>query len=538
MPDKYLIQAGLFAANQSLTSLSYPCRRVGLCLVGVASWLVLMMPLMAAQTPKTGQEQVRKEQENLVGSFTHWQSENPLDGKNGALDNPDGDGYSNLVEFAIGQPADTGLTSDPGILPRLIYDPTRAKFDFAYRRRKNLPANLMITLLMTGYDGYEQPTGLEPNVSDAGGDFEKVVYADVESDLIFQGLAMGKLRLKVTLDAETDHHLESKTALWCWRRQSLTAGGSRSFAMPLVRQEVYCGRVADVTASVLELGDLLGDGGDFAAALLVGERYYVEVTEGPLEGQRWEVDELACTADGIALDLTSSKNTQSELPDLTGMRVAVRPHQTLSNVIRTDRLLSATRSSQADRVQFWEREQNCYTECWLSLRAGNVRQWVQAGDSAFADAGMRVIPPDEGLFLKLGSVSASLPLVGLCRETDLIVGLGRGANFVGTGWTDAASPEQLGMLSKRVFNASTSSQQADRIRIWNNQSKVSSALAGYYLRASNEGHHEWILEGDADMIDQNQAGLLNGFEALFFLHPGAPAQWRQPDQAVPNNSMQ
>ncbi len=528
---------GIFGVINSLTKRSFRQNWARLCLVRAACWLVLVISVRAEASDENRREQARPAKENYLGSFAHWQTKNTLNGNNGALENPDGDAFSNLVEFTLGQPADSGMTSASAVLPKLIYNPIRAKFDFEYQRRKNLPTNLKITLLMTGYDGYEEPTSLVPVVSEAEGDFEKVVYSDLESDPFFQGQTMGKVRLQVSLDAETEHRLDSKTALWCWRRHPVTAGGSRSFAMPLVRQEVYRGRIAGMSASVMKISGFVGEGGGFASALLTGESYYVEVMEGPLEGQRWEVDEPSCTAGGIALDLTSSRNTGVKMPDFKGMIIAVRPHQTVGNVIRTDRLLSATRFAEADRVQFWDREQGHYTEYWLSLRASNVRQWVLAGDLNVADAGSRVLLPDEGLFIKCGRVSASLPLVGLCREADLIIALEKGTHFLGTGWIDAATPGQMDMLGKRIFSASSSNHQADRFRIWNNQSRVSSTLAGYYLRASSEGDHEWVREGDADLIGQNQASLLNAFEAFFIIHPGAPVQWRQPSQALSNESL-
>lgn len=524
-------QAGIMGVINSVTNCMIRRNGLGSCLAGVAFSLMLGMSVRAEPRDRNTQEQARSAKEEGLDSFAQWQQEDTLHGSLGTLENPDA--FSNLVDFTIGQPADSGLTSTSATLPRLIYNPITAKFDFEYQRRKGLPTKFKITLLMAGAAGHEEPTNLEPAVSDPGGRFEKVVYADVERDPIFRGQSMGTVRLQLSLDAETELRVFSKTALWCWRRQAIPAGGSRSFTMPLVRQEIYRGRVAEVSGDALKLSGLPSAGGGFASALLAGESYYVEVVQGHAAGQRWEVDEAACMADRIALDLSSSRNAQAELPELTGMRVVVvRPHQTLASVVRADRFLSATRFSEADRVQFWDREQNRYTECWLALRAGNIRQWVAAGDLNFMDAGTRIISPGEGFFIKLSKMSASLPLVGLCRETDLIIDLKQGTSFVGTGWINPATPEQIGMLSKRVFSAGSSSHQADRIRIWNNQSATSSLLAGFYWRASDQGQHEWVLEGEKDPISQNQASLLNGFEAFFLIHPGAPVQWRLPAPEV------
>lgn len=499
--------------------------------MGTASLCLLStILLIVSGAPALAEAAKSKEGSRGGNSFERWQAENPLDGKNGPRDDSDRDGYPNLLEFAFGLTADSGLQLSSDALPRLIYNPQTAKFDFEYRRRADLPENLSFTLMLTGFQGYEERSSLVPVVTQTQDGFETVVYANLESDLVCQSQTQGKARLLVCLSSERGGIVDSKTPLWCWRRQIFQAGGSRSFAMPLVRPEIYRGRVAAVTTSSLDIANVLSAGEDFISALDRAESYYVEVMDGDWEGQRWEVDEPACSAGEIALDLTSEKNTRNSVPDLSGVIIAVRPHQTLVSVIRMDRLLAATQSSQADRVQFWERAENRYTECWLSLREGNQRRWVSVGDSTHVDSGRRVLQPGEGLFVKLGSLSAAVPLVGLVRDSDLILSIDKGTSFLGTGWTEAASPSQLDMKNRQGFCANTRSPQADRLRVWNNQSKVASTLSGYYLRAVTDAESQWVMEGDTEMMDHNDTILLNGFEAFFLIHPGAFTQWRQPAQ--------
>lgn len=499
---------------------------VSLCLLSAILLIVSAIPALAEIT----KSKEIKEGSRGGNSFEKWQAENPLDGKNGPRDDTDGDGYANLLEFAFGLTANSGLQLGFDSLPRLVYNQQTAKFDFEYRRRCDLPENLSFTLVLTGFQGYEERSSLVPLVTRTQDGFETVVYANVESDRVCQSQMQGKARLLVSLSSERGGSVDARTPLWYWRRQIFQSGGSRSFAMPLNRQEIYRGRVAAVTPSTLDIANVLSAGGDFISTLDRSESYYVEVTDGEWEGQRWEVDEPACSAGEIALDLISKKNTHDSVPDLSGVIIAVRPHQTLASLIRMDRLLAATHSSQADRVQFWDRAENRYTECWLSLREGNQRRWVSVGDSTHADNGRHVLQPAEGLFVKLGSLSASVPLVGLVRDSDLILSVEKGTSFLGTGWTEAASPSQLGMKRRQSFCASTRSPQADRLRVWNNQSKVASTLSGYYLRAVTGAESQWVMEGDTEMMDQNDTSLLNGFEAFFLIHPGAFTQWRQPAQ--------
>ena len=513
-------------ALRPLLQTKCPLGTESLCLSSAIFLIVSAIPALGEVT----KSKEVKEGSRGGNSFERWQAETPLDGKNGPRDDADADGYANLVEFAFGLTADSGFQQGFDSLPRLVYNPQTAKFDFEYRRRADLPKNLSITLMLTGFQGYEERSSLVPAVTQTQDGFETVVYANLESDPVCQSQTQGKARLLVCLSSEHGGTVDAQTPFWCWRRQIFQAGGSRSFAMPLVRPEIYRGRVAAVTPSSLDIANVLSAGEDFVSALDRAESYYVEVMDGDWEGQRWEVDEPACSAGEIALDLTSQKNTHDTVPDLSGVIIAVRPHQTLSSVIRMDRLLAATQSSQADRVQFWERAENRYTECWLSLREGNQRRWVSVGDSTHADSGRRVVQPGEGMSVKLGSVSASVPLVGLVRDSDLILSIDKGTSFLGTGWTEAASPGQLDMKNRQGFCAGTRSPQADRLRVWNNQSKVASTLSGYYLRVVTGAESQWVMEGDTEMMDHNDTSLLNGFEAFFLIHPGAFTQWRQPAQ--------
>ncbi|MCX6857951.1 MAG: hypothetical protein NTV80_23945 [Verrucomicrobia bacterium] len=506
------------------------------CLKSVRSWLLLALTLTGGlDITYSAENETKKGDPKVAQTFEKWQDAQTLDGEIGLLDNPDGDAFPNLLEFALGLPADSGLITGASLPPSLCYNASTTKFDFAYQRPVGLPGNLRFNLLVTGMSGEEKASSLEAEVISAEGGLETVVYRDVERDPIFQSQIQGKLRLQVSLEGSAKGSIMARTPLWCWRRHSLTAGGSRSFTMPLVRQEVFRGWVGGMTPNGLDLSAGLGSVGELNAVLSPGESYYLEVLDGPQEGQRWEVDELACTATELAVDLTSPRNTQAELQDLTGLVIGVRPHQTIGHVLRMDRLLGATRQSQADRVQFWDRHKNRYIEYWLSLRSGNVRSWVRADDNTFADASAQVICPGEGVFVKVSSVSASLPLVGLCPEADLVLAIEKGTHFVGIGRTERTSPEQVGMLNKQGFCASTRSSQADRLRLWNNQSQGSAALSGYYLRAATDGPSAWVMEGDADCIDQNAAGLFNGFEAFFLIHVGATMQWRLPAQVTLND---
>ena len=78
--------------------------------------------------------------------------------------------------------------------------------------------------------------------------------------------------------------------------------------MPLLAADVYAGTRPQGVKSRLQ----------------TGRAYYVEVLAGALEGRRLELDEEATTDEGLAFEAAA--------PDLTGMRVAVRPHWTVADL--------------------------------------------------------------------------------------------------------------------------------------------------------------------------------------------------------------
>lgn len=466
----------------------------------------------------------------LPRTFALWQAEHPLNGQNGAEDNPDGDAFNNAFEFSLGQDAGTGLTNTLSFLPRLRLNATTGKFDFEFQRRLGGTAGTTFTLLLSDGTGPWAASGLVPAVSPAGNGYETVTYPDVESDPAFASLTQGFVRLQVelSLDPSPEPEASGLTPAWCWRRHAVAAGGSRAFATPLVRQELLRGTVTGVIGAALDVSDAVGAGGGSLATLLdPAESYYVEVISGGHSGNRFEIEEAATAAATITLDLLSPLSTTDTLPDLTGATIVVRPHQTLGGVIGTTALNASNRQSTADRVLFYNRAGNVYLEHWLSLRADGERRWVLAGDETSTDRAGRVIAPGEGLFVNPRSTNATLPLAGLVRETDLRVPLAVGNNFVSTGLTNSTSPASLSMTVLRGFVASNRLNQADRLRVWNNTPGAPAPFAPYYLQRSGANPEKWVQEGDQNLTNLNNTIFVPAFEGIFIIRQTSPLLWDQ-----------
>lgn len=292
------------------------------------------------------------------------------------------------------------------------------------------------------------------------------------------------------------------------------------------------GTVTGVIGEALDVSGAVG-AGSLVSLLDPAESYYVEVISGGHSGNRFEVDESATAAATITLDLLSPLSTTETLPDLTGATIVVRPHQTLLNVFGTAALHATNRQSTADRVLFYNRAGNIYLEHWLSLRAGGERRWVLAGDENSIDRGGRVIAPGEGFLVNPRSINATLPLVGLVRETDLRVMLAVGNNFVSTGLTKSASPVMLSMIVARGFVANNRLNQADRLRVWNNTPGAPAPNTPYYLQRSGANPEKWVQEGDQNLTNLNNTIFVPAFEGIFIIRQTSPLLWDQEPPELP-----
>lgn len=466
----------------------------------------------------------------LPRTFAQWQVEHPLNGQNGPEQNPDGDALNNALEFALGQPPGTGLVDRLTPPPCLKLNSRTGKFDFEFQRRLGGTVGTTFTLLLADEAGQEIVSRIVPAVVSAGNGYETVIYPDVEGDPAFQGLSQGLVRLRVglSLDASPEAEVHAVTPAWCWRRHTVLAGASRSFAMPLVRQEVLRGVVTGVIGAALDVSGAVGAGGDLAAELVQGESYYVEVISGGHAGNRFEVDEAATAALTLTLDLESPLCTTDTLPDLTGAVIVVRQHQTLGSVMGGAAFNASSQQGTADRVLFFNRTDKQYLEHWLSLRAGNERRWVLAGDAEALDCAGQVIAPGEGLFVSPRRTTVVIPLVGLRRETDLRVMLAAGSNFVSSGLLTAAGPEWLSMTVARGFTAGRRAAQADRLRVWRNgEVSPTTPYAAYYLQDGGAGAEKWVPEEDAGNAGAGDACRMPAFEGVFIIHAGEPVLWDQ-----------
>lgn len=221
---------------------------------------------------------------------------------------------------------------------------------------------------------------------------------------------------------------------------------------------------------------VIGDGGS----------YYLEITEGALEGERFEVDEAAtqlATPGTLVIDLSDSLTTHSATAagSLVGMKAAIRPHMTLSGLQAriTPPMVGNNQAALADGVLIF----SASSAITYYLRGDGVT-WRKAGSTT--DFSRLIIPPDQSIMLQMRSGAKELRQSGVVRANSFRVSLKSGVHSAAAGYPDSLSPIEFGAtsdpLAPQLAGWVGSNQQslADAIMVFDPER---GSFVTYYLRA-------------------------------------------------------
>jgi hypothetical protein len=295
-------------------------------------------------------------------TFAAWQAVHSLEGQNHATDNPDGDAFANLAEYALGLRPDSGVlarapftlavNAETGSVDAVLCRPSTGREDVVFVLEGAASPSATVWT----------PLGLTPATTYAADGTRTQTYAAVHSAAVYAGASTGFVRLSIRLDADQNGTAEAtvNSPVFAWSLLALEVG-QQSFSMPLLRDEVFAGSVVTSEGSTLTFAT---NGESIAALFESGVSYYAEIVSGTQAGHRVEIDESASTADSIAMDLDSPLSTLHTAPALAaGTRVIVRPHQTTAGIFGTDLLASTDSATTADRLLFFE--EGAYRVLWL-----------------------------------------------------------------------------------------------------------------------------------------------------------------------------
>lgn len=470
----------------------------------------------------------------VLASFSAWQTANPLGGSNQPTDNPDGDEFDNLMEYALAEEPGSAVAGNNGF--EVIHTDAgvvEARFTRAWGGHADLTYVIEGTTDEPGSSAvWTELTSTTPVTQLSAGE-ETVVYSGLQSELTFLGATGGFLRLRVDLDADFNFVPEETSYSPVWAFATVTAEArNQTFGMPLATKPAFSGTVDAVNSNVLDLTSAVGNG-SVAGVLESGKPYYVEVISGDLTGHRWEVNEAAVTATSVTVEPSSGFSSMGSVPlTLAGATVVVRPYWQIDDLFSGQGFAGATSQVSAAKLTFYDAAAGQFFTYWR-FSNGTITRWLLDGDATLSDAGTEPLDVCAGMFMNPGSSPATLRLAGVVRTTPVACGVTSGANLITMPSTVAKSPLDFLMTVDGGFIGSTSQQAADRLQFWLGDNAATEGYEGYYLYKS-PSLERWLKDGDANLTDYTNVTLFPPFRAFFVVSSNGLIDWKMAPLPVPN----
>jgi fimbrial isopeptide formation D2 family protein/uncharacterized repeat protein (TIGR01451 family) len=464
-------------------------------------------------------------------TWAAWQYLNPLNGSNAPADNPDSDRYDNLQEFAFCFSPATGLK--PRCPISVLIDPATGRADVRILRVTGITGVTYtleaITTLDASPAGWSDVTSILPTITYNTDGTEWATYSDVGS--LAPASTTGFFRVRLELDTDLNGNPESTSrteAAGVARRTFATQ--CETFAMPFIKCDLFGGSINAVIGQALSITSSIGTA-DFAAALVSGTQYYVEVLSGDHAGHRFELNEAASLPNAIAIDTTSPLNTLPSLPaTLASDLIAVRSHQTLAEVFKVTDFPATNDPATSTRIQF--HSGNAFTTYWLFLAGGNP-YWATVGDNTAANVNSLLLPPAAGQFVRIKSGTPTATFSGLVRSNPMAAPLIAGSNLVAGGWPIDQSPNTRAMTPANGFFGSNDPAKADKLQIWKGDATPNlSGYDGFFLLQAG-AFNQWSPEQNASLSNENTSLLMPSLRSAFIRSRTGNASYIMPNPWTP-----
>ena len=473
----------------------------------------------------------------------------------GLTDNPDGDIFNNLLEFALCYDPGSGAKNFPtgerneGV--QLVHN-TDGSVDIVY----SIPTGIteVTYQLESSVDGQvwtavsTTPTSVE-NTSIAG--VSTVTVAGVDTVATDGAL----FRLRITAVAATPEVTAFSPVVGLQVTRILDF--CQTYSEPTLLPCPFSGEVESIVGQVLTFADSVGTQ-DLTTVLDSNRNYYVEVIDGTGLGNIFDITGFTAntvtlaeqTLEGLC-SLTAPFNTLVTVPDLAGSQVIIREHRTIGDLFPAAELDGSnaqiagsgfTRGADANSAAIllrWNRTTNALDIYYLNL-AGD---WLNTNGGGVVND--FILPPGEGIFVHdlEGATSFDLIQCGDVRLNQLAVPLKEGLNFVSSsvpvvdqspdgteiGGATSTNSRQLNTSnmdgindqSKFTITGDNAVSAADQVLLWGDDALTLSSdmPAEHYdflFLLSFAGQIErWVEAGAADPLSMDNDLIFEANRSIF-----------------------
>jgi hypothetical protein len=442
-------------------------------------------------------------------TWAEWQIRNPLGGSNGPTQNPDGDRWTNLHEFAYCFNPSSGVLECPVNLVfngdgtidatvRQVVGATGVTYRLEY----------IADLRNSGVDGAGwTDSGLTAVLTNNPDGSIKATYANIES-LPGLNLGYGFVRSVVTVDVDNSNSIGAgetiRSNVEGWMDQSFRVN-CESCSLPFESCPLITGAAGAVTGAGLTSSfsatSALGQT-SFSTLLTAGKGYYVEMLNGALEGHRFHVDTAATRLAGtsVVIDTVSGRNTVAVPADFLGANYVIRAYKTLGEQFPAADFTAGLSAAEADYLIVYDVE----TATWKTISLLNLSgtpTWIMAGNLLAGSQAGYLIDPSAALFVHRRSAGTAGPTLtrtisGGVRSNKFAMPLPAGCRMGSNPWPVAASIIGRGLLnptnaSAVPFTGATSSGAADQVMLWSGDTTMGSLTqeVHYYLKTSTRDQY-------------------------------------------------
>jgi len=329
----------------------------------------------------------------------------------------DGDGVTNLVEYAVGTDPNNPADGNAGMIMAITNSNGSRYVSLQYKQRVNAAALQLQYLPEISGDRTNWSSATIVDVTPLDSDFNRVTVADQTA---ISATAPRFIRLRVLLNSS-----QASSPVWVGSDTTIlgTGGGDSvltAFSQRMVRPVQNAGKITQLqNAAFTDINAVWADG-EFGTN---GLPAYVEFDSG------WMVD--------IA-DTSASTKTLLLADTITGLASVgdsyrIRPHFTVASLFGTNNeagLTAGSTAARSDNILLLKPETQQTTTIFYFSNSAN-QGWALADRRAFVPN--RVIYPEQGVLVRrIASADGSLYLSGPVKTGIAVVSVQPGYNLLGT----------------------------------------------------------------------------------------------------------